>query len=842
MSVAAVAAKPDTLHGELADFVAQFYDDPLGFVLAAYPWGEPGPLQDFDGPDIWQREFLTWLGEEVRRRSFDGHTTVEPIRAAVSSGHGIGKAQPVDTDIPTPHGMRRLGDLTPGDTVFGADGQPASVVAVHDRGRLPVYRVAFDDGSATLVCGDHLWTVKGRQQRRNGRAWVTLSTADLLAHGVTRSNGRARARQWEIPTQGAAAFAAGDVPVHPYTLGVWLGDGGRLTGRITSADAEVIDRLRAVGETVTAVNGASYAWQIAGLFPKLRTLGIGDRYSYQKSVPVAYMEAPADVRVEVLRGLLDTDGECGDQGAVVFNSTSLPLVDDVVWLARSLGWKARLQPTVKRPTYPGPDGQRLNGRPCWRATLTVPAGERAFWVTRKQARVRTVEARYLSRWIASIEPAGEAECWCITVDRPDGLYLTNDFIVTHNSTLQAWLVDWIMSTRPYCRGTITANTNTQLDTKTWAAILYWRKLSVTAPWFEANTARVYFKGMRESWFCAPQSCKEENSEAFAGQHAANSTSFYDFDEASAIADVIYEVAQGGMTDGEPMWFLFGNPTRNSGAFYRACFGSDKHRWKVWCIDSRDSKLTNKKQIAEWIADYGEDSDFVRVRVRGLAPKASDAQFISAGAVYDAAKRSVYVLPDEPLVAGLDLARGGEDRTVLRFRRGLDARSIPPIRLTGEQSRDSMAVVAMVDRVLSGRVQGLTVAALFVDATGGSIGGPVADRLRQMGHRNVFDVQFGGDSPAPKMANMRAFMWSSMRDWLDKGAIDASPDLETDLTGPGYGHDKKDRLLLESKESMKKRGLSSPDDGDALALTFARVVRPVESEDVSERYEAPRPWA
>jgi hypothetical protein len=472
----------DQINADLADFVAQFYDDPLGFVLAAYPWQEPGPLADFDGPDQWQREFLAWLGAEIRARKFDGQHAVEPIRAAVSSGHGIGK-----------------------------------------------------------------------------------------------------------------------------------------------------------------------------------------------------------------------------------------------------------------------------------------------------------------------------------------------------STLQAWLVDWITATRPYCRGTVTANTSTQLDTKTWAAIIYWKKLSITAHWYEINTQRLYFKGHRADWFVAPQSCKEENSEAFAGQHAANSTSFYIFDEDSAVPDKIHEVAQGGLTDGEPMWFLFGNPTRSQGAFHRACFGSDRHRWKVWTIDSRDSRFTNKAQIAEWIQDYGEDSDFVRVRVRGLPPRASDLQFIGQQLVSDAQTRNVSPLPDEPLIAGLDLARGGSDECVIRFRRGPDARSIPPIRIPGEKARDSMHLVTITADVLAKNYGGQMVRTLFVDATGGSIGGPVADRLRQLGHRNVIDVQFGGESPAPRLANMRAFMWSRMRDWLSTGAIDASPDLEIDLTGPGYHHDKGDRLVLESKESMKKRGLDSPDDGDALALTFAQTV-------------------
>lgn len=387
------------------------------------------------------------------------------------------------------------------------------------------------------------------------------------------------------------------------------------------------------------------------------------------------------------------------------------------------------------------------------------------------------------------------------------------------SVMVAWIVDWIMSTRPHCQGTITANTITQLQTKTWAAIQRWTKLCKTGHWFELNSDRMYRKGYKESWFCAPQSSKEENSEAFAGQHAADSTSFYIFDEASAIPDKIAEVAEGGLTDGEPMEFWFGNPTRSNGSFHKACFGSMRHRWNPVIVDSRNSRFTNKAQIAEWVQDYGEDSDFVRVRVRGLPPSASDLQYISTSLVTAAQTREVFNLGDELLICGLDVARGGSDDCVFRFRRGYDARSIPPIRIPGEQARDSMRLVTKAADVFAQ----YPVAMMFIDATG--IGGPIADRLRQMGHRNVMDVQFGGESPDPKLANMRSYMWSRLRDWLQKGAIDATPRLETDLTGPGYKHDKQDRVLLESKEDMKKRGLDSPDDGDALALTFAMPIAP-----------------
>ena len=186
------------------------------------------------------------------------------------------------------------------------------------------------------------------------------------------------------------------------------------------------------------------------------------------------------------------------------------------------------------------------------------------------------------------------------------------------SALTAWLVLWLMSTRPYAQGTVTANTYVQLETKTWAAIQKWHKLCLTGPWFACTTQRLYHKDAKESWFCAPATCKEENSEAFAGQHAATSSSFYVFDEASAVPDAIFEVAEGGLTDGHPFIFLFGNPTRSTGKFYRVCFGNEQERWVHKAIDSRDCALTNKDVIADWIRTYGEDSDFVRVRVRGLS--------------------------------------------------------------------------------------------------------------------------------------------------------------------------------------------------------------------------------
>jgi hypothetical protein len=390
------------------------------------------------------------------------------------------------------------------------------------------------------------------------------------------------------------------------------------------------------------------------------------------------------------------------------------------------------------------------------------------------------------------------------------------------SSCVAWLVCWIMSTRPHCQGTLTATTAHQLETKTWSAVEKWLKLCITSGWFTITSERLFHKDHKESWFCAPQTCSL--SDAFAGQHAATSTSFYIFDEASGVPDGVWDVAEGGCLSGESHFYCFGNPTKNSGKFYRSVFGSERNRWTTKVIDSRDCQIANQQQIAEWVKEYGEDSDFVRVRVKGVPPRGSDLQFIDNERVKNARERQPFFEDSDPLVVGVDIARGGSDSNVICFRRGTDAKSIPAIKIPGAETRDSMRMVSKLAEVLSGACSnGMKPDVMFIDGTG--IGGPIVDRLKQLGYRNVIEIQFGWKSPDNKYANQRAYMWGKMRDWLNSGCIANDPELEVDLTAPGYSHNSSDAILLESKETIKKRGLNSPDGGDALALTFAQPVAP-----------------
>jgi hypothetical protein len=398
------------------------------------------------------------------------------------------------------------------------------------------------------------------------------------------------------------------------------------------------------------------------------------------------------------------------------------------------------------------------------------------------------------------------------------------------SALSAWLIIFIMATRPYCQGTVTANTDSQLRTKTWAAVGTWLKKCVVGHWFKWSTGRgamsLKHRDHPESWFCSAQTSKEENSESFAGQHAANSTSFYLFDEASGIADKIFVVRQGGLTDGEPMVFDFGNPTRNTGAFFENTAGKQKHRYITRQIDARDVAITNKREQQKMIDDFGIDSDRVKVRVRGQFPSAGSAQFIPSEYVEAAIDRDTFLDNLAPLVLGVDVARFGDDDSVIYPRIGADARSFPFQRYNGLDTVQLAGKV--IETVKRFRQMGKEVAAIFVD--GGGVGGGVVDNLRNLGYP-VIDVNFGGSPTDKTEYRFRVDeMWGRVKAALkDRLCIPDDQALRDQLTQREFGYTLKNQVNLESKKEMKERlgsDIGSPDVADALALTFAEEVNTV----------------
>ena len=400
------------------------------------------------------------------------------------------------------------------------------------------------------------------------------------------------------------------------------------------------------------------------------------------------------------------------------------------------------------------------------------------------------------------------------------------------TTLVAWLILWIMCTRPHCNGVVTANTIEQLRSKTWSELSKWHNMCVAGHMFEFSAGRGNMKlchmYAKETWKCLAQTSKEENSESFAGLHAASSSPFYIFDEASAVPDKIFDVREGGTTDGEGMTFDFGNPTRNSGMFFENTEGKFAHNFHTAHIDSRTVFITSKETFERWVRDRGEDSDFVKVRVRGVFPSVGMKQFINSDDVRLAMERDVVKEEDyAPLVIGVDIARYGDDDTVIYPRIGRDARSFTPIILSG---LDTVQVTGrVIDVIREFATLGKKVSGLFVD--GGGLGGGVVDMLRHLGYSPI-EVLAQHRCNHPEQYRYKTDeTWGELRDHLRNGLV--LPDrrsaigaqLYSELTQREYDYTIKGQISLESKKIMKERGLDSPNIADALTLTYASLVAP-----------------
>ena len=292
-----------------------------------------------------------------------------------------------------------------------------------------------------------------------------------------------------------------------------------------------------------------------------------------------------------------------------------------------------------------------------------------------------------------------------------------------------------------------------------------------------------------------------------------------FDEASAIEAPIYETVEAITTDADTqiIWLCCGNPLHSVGRF-RDCFERYSHRWVTRHISSLDVSFTNKAELQRWIDDYGADSDFVRTRVLGQFPRVGSTQFISPELVDEAMRRELEPSRSDPLVIGVDVARFGEDKSVIYPRRGMDARSFLPLVFSGiplDKLEDHIVAFCNANRV----------AQIHVDGTG--VGGGLVDHLRRRGYL-VIDVQFGARADqmidGTKYANRRAEIWGLMRAALRHLCLPPSQELRAELSGPEYSFSRmSDAILLEPKDAMRRRGVPSPDLADALACTFAAEI-------------------
>lgn len=370
-------------------------------------------------------------------------------KAAIWAERGLGKGQPNDSVVLTPDGWQTIGSLSEGDRVIGRDGKACRVTGVFPKGPIKCYRVYFCDGTSVVCDKEHLWCVRGHNDKHRNKPWRVMGVEEIIASGIASERPGVRNRKWCIPMVDPVEFPEKEHVIHPYVMGVLLGDGSVSGNTVTwtKPDIEVAEKVASLvpcGVHIAARESFGErcpVWSVRSdvvghgysnaVVDELRLLGLMGCRSHEKFVPERYLFSSVQQRIDLLQGLMDTDGYAGETPE--FCSTSRNLAEAVVFLVQSLGGKAVLS-VKKSPVYRH-NGEVRIGREAYRVTMTMPEGFNPFSLPRKADKFKP-PTRYMDRWIDRIEEVGEMPTTCISVDAEDHLYVTNDFIVTHNTVQQ----------------------------------------------------------------------------------------------------------------------------------------------------------------------------------------------------------------------------------------------------------------------------------------------------------------------------------------------------------------------------------------------------------------------
>ena len=395
------------------------------------------------------------------------------------------------------------------------------------------------------------------------------------------------------------------------------------------------------------------------------------------------------------------------------------------------------------------------------------------------------------------------------------------------SALVAWLILWVLSTRLGATVIVTANTEQQLRSRTWAELGKWLTLSINGHWFHKTATTIkpmdwFEESLKKDlqidtgyYYAQAQLWSEENPDAFAGVHSNYGVCLI-MDEASGIPAPIYSVAEGFFSEPTEnrFWFSFSNPRRNQGPFYDSFHGA-RSFWNTLQIDSRTVEDTDSKVFQQMLEQYGEDSTVARVEVLGEFPKSDDDTVIPIDLVKAAIDRDVSLTTEQQIIWGLDVARFGGDNSALCKRQGNTVLEIQTYK-----SMDLMQLCGAVKSEYDNATFENKPQEILVDVIG--LGSGVVDRLRELN----LPVRGVNVSEAPAVnknyLNLRAELWFKIKDWLVQRDCRLPPDddLMAQLISPSYEYTSSGKVKLESKESMKRRGIKSPDKADALALTMA----------------------
>jgi phosphate starvation-inducible protein PhoH len=352
---------------------------------------------------------------------------------------GCGKAHPLNTPVLTPDGFKTMGKIEVGDLVMTPFGDVSKVTGIFPQGFKDIYKLTFSDGTSTESCKEHLWETQDYNDRRQKRRGSVKSTEQIMSSLVYNNH-----NNHNIPITQPVNFSEKELPINPYLLGVLLGDGGLTVNvTLTSVDEEIVEKVDLVLEGSANLNKLkhdSITYQVSTkrgssnpILDSIRELGLGGLKSENKFIPRLYKFSSVEQRIELLRGLMDTDGTVSKNGCKVeFNSVSQTLASDVAFLVESLGGVARM--STKQGSYKK-DDVKIECQICYRVNISMNPEINPFSLKRKAERYMPRTKYKPARFIESIEYIGQKEAQCIMIDHPEHLYMVNNFIVTHNTFL-----------------------------------------------------------------------------------------------------------------------------------------------------------------------------------------------------------------------------------------------------------------------------------------------------------------------------------------------------------------------------------------------------------------------
>ncbi len=359
----------------------------------------------------------------------------------IAARPGMGKAQPFWSKVVTENGYKMMGDVQVGDIVFNRLGKKTKVVGVFDQGKKPIYKITFSDNTFTHSCDEHLWFVQSRQDRRVGLPGSVMELSQIKKQLRVGSDNRLN---YCVPYCDPVEFDKKYLPVKPYLLGVLIGDGclNKRSIVISNPEADIVERCSELipdGEVLVKSTKIDYRLIKRKLGPylsetaiQLQSLGLYSSVSDEKFIPHPYLHSCVEDRIDLLRGLLDTDGfVTKGQSNIEFSTVSRRLKDDITYLVASLGGNANFKKLSGNYLK---NGVRTHTKDYYRINIALPSDILPFNSNKNISKFKPRE-RPFNKFIESIRYEGDHDCRCIMVDSDDHLYLTDDFIVTHNTAL-----------------------------------------------------------------------------------------------------------------------------------------------------------------------------------------------------------------------------------------------------------------------------------------------------------------------------------------------------------------------------------------------------------------------